>query len=118
MANTICHFELVTDDPTRCQKFYGSIFDWKFNNEGMPGYTMVDTGAQPGAGIFARPKEVPSPAMNVYILVDRIEETLEKVRKAGGTVINEKTPIPGIGHWAMFTDLDGICVGIFEPLKP
>lgn len=116
MANTICHFELMTADPARCRAFYGSIFDWKFNDEGMPGYTMVNTGGEPGAGIFAKPKDVPAPMLNVYILVNSIEETLGKVRTAGGHVINEKTPIPGIGHWAMFTDPDGICVGIFESL--
>lgn len=116
MANTICHFELMTADPARCRAFYGSIFDWKFNDEGMPGYTMVNTGGEPGAGIFEKPKEVSAPMLNVYILVDNIEETLGKVRNAGGHVIDEKKLVPGIGYWAMFTDPDGICVGIFESL--
>jgi predicted enzyme related to lactoylglutathione lyase len=117
MANAICHFEFMSNDPARSKKFYGSIFDWTFDDQGMPGYTMVKTGADPGGGIFEKPKEAPAPALNVYVLVENIEETLGKAKAAGGHVIKDRTPIPETGAWAMFSDPDGICVGIFEPLK-
>ena len=116
MAQTICHFEFMSNDPTRSRAFYGQIFDWKFDDASMPGYVHINTGAQPGGGIMAKPKEAPGPALNVYILVESIEETLGKVRRAGGTIIGEKTLIPGMGHWAMFLDPEGICLGLFEPL--
>ena len=116
MANTICHFEFVSSDPAKSREFYGKIFNWTFNADAMPGYTMVDTGGMPGAGIMAKPGEAPI-GLNVYIEVDSIEETTGKIRAAGGKVLFDKTPIPNVGHWAMFTDPDGICVGIFEGLK-
>jgi len=117
MAETICHFELMSNDPAKSRAFYSQIFNWKFKDEPqMGGYTMIDTGGEPGGGLFAKPAEVPKPSMNIYIQVQSIEETLGKVRRAGGKIISEKTQIPNIGYWAMFLDPDEICVGIFEPL--
>ena len=117
MANEICHFEFMSNDPARSRAFYGQIFDWKFDDQMMPGYTMIQTGKEPGGGLMEKPKEVPHTALNVYFMVGSIEETLGKVRKAGGSVIVERTPIPGVGHFAMITDPDGICVGLFETQK-
>ena len=33
----------------------------------------------------------------------------------GATVLSPKTPIPGIGFWAMFADPDGIPIGLLQP---
>ncbi len=117
MANTICHFEFMSTDPAKSRDFYGKIFDWKFDDSMMSGYTMIQTGSDLGGGLMAKPAEAPAPALNVYIYVDSIEATLAKVRSAGGKIIAEKTPIPNIGAWAMFLDPDGISVGIFEEPK-
>lgn len=117
MANTICHFEFMSTDPAKSREFYGKIFDWKFDDTRMPGYTMIQTGTDLGGGMMAKPAEAPAPALNVYIYVDSIDATLSKVRSAGGQIIAEKTPIPEMGAWAMFLDPDGICVGIYESLK-
>ena len=32
MPNPLCHFEFMTNDPVKCKKFYGEIFDWKFDD--------------------------------------------------------------------------------------
>jgi hypothetical protein len=118
MANGLCHFEFMSPNPGRSREFYSKIFSWKFNQAPeMGGYTMIETGAQPGGGMMEKPKEAPHPALNVYFMVDDVDAALTKVRGAGGKVINEKTPIPDMGSWAMFLDPDGICVGIFEPMK-
>ena len=65
MSNPLCHFELMTDDVARCKAFYGAVFDWKFDDEAMPGYTIVHTGQDPGGGVFARPKDAPHACLNV-----------------------------------------------------
>ena len=115
MANPLCHFELMTDDVARCKAFYGAVFDWKYDDVAMPGYTIVHTGQDPGGGIFARPKDAPHPCMNVYFTVGDIDKTLAKVAEMGGKVIVPKTPIPTVGHFAMFTDPEGIVIGIMRP---
>ena len=115
MPNSLCHFELMTDDVARCKAFYGAVFDWKFDDEAMPGYTIVHTGQDPGGGVFGRPKDAPHPCMNVYFKVDDVDKTLASAAKYGGKVLVPKTPIPGVGHFAMFTDPEGIVIGIMQP---
>jgi hypothetical protein len=115
MSNPLCHFELMTADPARCREFYGKVFDWTFDSSSMPGYTLVHTGQEPTGGVFAKPAQAPHPCLNVYFTVSDIDETLAKATKHGGKVLVPKTPIPGVGHFAMFTDPEGIAVGIMRP---
>jgi len=115
MANPLCHFELMTADPKRAKSFYGKVFNWKFDEESMPGYSLIDTGTEPTGALFARPEGAPGVCANIYFQVADIDTTLEKATGAGGTVVIPKTQIPNAGYFAMFTDPDGIAVGIMKP---
>jgi len=117
MANPICHFEFMSDDPEKCRQFYGSVFDWEFDDESMPGYTLIGTGSDPGGGLMKRPAESPGPCMNVYFLVDDIGDTLDKVQKAGGKVLVPETPIPNVGWFAIIADPEGLHFGVFKSLQ-
>ncbi|MEM7686170.1 MAG: VOC family protein [Pseudomonadota bacterium] len=44
----------------------------------------------------------------------KLEDTLDRVRAAGGTVISDPIPFP-FGRFAYTTDLDGNSIGLFEP---
>lgn len=114
MPNPLCHFELMTNDPQACQAFYGAVFDWQFDDESMPGYTLVNAGAEPSGGIFPKPADAPGVCVNVYFHVEDIDQTIEKVTGHGGTVVVPKTPIPNVGHFAMISDPEGIVVGIMQ----
>jgi len=116
MPNALCHFEFLTGDAARCKAFYGAVFGWKFDDASMPGYTLVETGHEPSGGILHDPLEN-SPCINVYFKVENIERILENARTNGGKVLVEKSPIPGIGHFAMFSDPDGIVIGIMQPVS-
>jgi predicted enzyme related to lactoylglutathione lyase len=105
----------MTLDPKKCKAFYGAIFDWKFDDESMPGYTLVNTGAEPTGGVFPKPDDVPVPCINVYFQVEDIEAVLAKVAELGGKTLVPKTQIPKVGHFAMFTDLEGTVIGILQP---
>ena len=115
MSNPLCHFELMTGDPSKCKAFYGAVFGWQFDDESMPGYTLVQTGHEPTGAIFQKPPEAPGVCVNVYFQVDNIEATLEKVGQGDGRVLVPKTEIPNVGHFAMFTDPEGIVIGIMQP---
>ncbi len=115
MPNPLSHFELMTNDPEVCKAFYGSVFDWQFDDASMPGYALINAGAEPTGGVFQKPEGAPGVCVNVYFQVASIEETLAKVTERGGTVLVPETEIPGAGHFAMFTDPEGITVGIMQP---
>jgi len=115
MANPLCHFEIMTGDPDKCKDFYGSVFEWGYDNATLPGYSLVDAGCEPTGGIFKKPDVAPGPCANIYFQVDDIDATLKKVEEAGGTVIVPNTEIPGVGHFGMFTDPEGIAVGVMQP---
>lgn len=114
MGAPLCHFEFMSDDPNRCKAFYADVFGWEYDDQSMPDYTLVKTGAEPGGGVLQRPAEAPCASLNVYFMVDNIDGTLRKVEQAGGQTIVPKTPIPNVGAFAMFTDPEGIVVGIFQ----
>jgi predicted enzyme related to lactoylglutathione lyase len=114
MGNPVVHWELMVGDLENAKAFYRSVFDWKIDDSGMPGYASIDTGSRPPGGMMARPESVPVCALNTYFAVDDIDSTLAKALAAGGSLIAPKTPVPGIGAWAMFTDPDGIPIGVFQ----
>jgi len=115
VGNPIVHWELMVSDTAKAKAFYSSVFDWEWDEATFPGYQGIRTGTEPPGGMMARPEMVPMSALNTYFGVDDIEATLAKATKAGATVVAPKTPLPGIGFWAMFADPDGIPVGLFQP---
>jgi predicted enzyme related to lactoylglutathione lyase len=50
----------------------------------------------------------------VYVGVEDLLTSLQKVKELGGKVIVEPMPIPGFGEFAMFQDPDGAMMGLFE----
>ncbi len=116
MSNPLCHFELMTNDPEKCKGFYGAVFDWTFDDQSMPGYTLVNAGAEPSGAVFPKPSEAPGVCLNVYFQVADIDETLSKATEHGAKVIVPKTQIPNnVGHFAMFADPEGIPIGLMQP---
>jgi len=115
MPNPLCHFELMTDDPEKCKAFYSKVFDWQFNAApGHDDYTLIDTGKEPGGGLMKRPDNCPVPMAGIYFQVDDVEATLAKVTEAGGQVVVPKTPVPGVGCFAVFVDSEHIGIGVFQ----
>jgi len=115
MPSPLCHFELMTNDLETCREFYGSVFDWSFDNATIPGYTLINAGSEPTGAIFSKPEDVPTPCVNVYFQVQDIEATIGRIREHGGTILVPKTQIPNVGHFAIFSDPDGMAVGIMQP---
>lgn len=113
MANPIVHWELMVDDVDRTKTFYRNVFDWQFRDAG-PEYTLIDTGTPPGGGILRRPPGVTMSSLNTYFDVADLERTVRAAVEAGGTVIVPRMEVPGVGWFAMFTDPDGIPIGVMQ----
>jgi uncharacterized protein len=119
----IVHFEIPTDDISRAQNFYNSTFGWQLDEmEGMD-YTIVRTvdvdeqqmPKEPGAingGMMKRSPATPSPVITIN--VDSINDSLKKVEGGGGSVVQPRQEIPGMGAFAYFKDTEGNVMGLWE----
>lgn len=114
MGNPINHWELMVGDVSKAKEFYSAVFDWEFDDSSYPGYALIKTGDGPGGGMMTQPDTAPGCALNTYFQVDDVETTLAKATGAGAVVLVPKTPIPGVGYWAMFADPDGIPIGLMQ----
>ncbi len=115
----ICWMELMLDDPVKVMPFYGDLFGWTFSapmdlNGGI--YRSFENGGEQLGGIFQRPSDVPPmlPAWMVYFSVPSVDAAVEKVTALGGSIVVEKTAIPGTGCFACIADPTGAHSHLFE----
>lgn len=110
----ITHIDIPVSDAGRAREFYAGLFGWQINEiPGFEGYPMWQAPNQiSGGGLAPRGEGFTQPRS--YVEVDSIDDTLTKVTSQGGTVVMEKSPISETSWWAIFTDLDGNVVGLYE----
>ncbi len=117
MGNPIIHWEFVVPDAEKARNFYRKIFDWRFDDKAFPGYTIIDTGQDPGGGLTVTGRPAPTAGLNTYFEVSDLRRTLSQVVELGGKILVPRTEIPTVGSYAMFADPDGIAVGVLQPIK-
>jgi predicted enzyme related to lactoylglutathione lyase len=115
--NPIVHFEIYADDPEKLATFYSTLFDWAI--EPVPGmdYRMVKTvdtdpkgvPTQGGinGGLIKRPDGFRTGAAVNYVNVDSIDASVKRAQDLGATVTKPRSPVPGMGWFAMLTDPQG-----------
>ena len=120
----VVHFEIPTDDLARAREFYGSIFGWELQD--MPGdtpYTIVMTSPVDdqqlptergtiNGGMMQRTAETPNTVLTIG--VGDVEVALKEIESGGGSIVQPKTDIPGMGSFAYFKDTEGNVVGLWE----
>lgn len=122
----VVHFEIPTDDLARAKEFYGAIFGWQLQTMqmGEGDYTIAMTTpvdektqmpTEPGAingGFTHRSSGTSSPIITID--VEAIDDTLKQIEAAGGSTVQARTPIPGMGAFAYFKDPEGNVMGLWE----
>jgi hypothetical protein len=121
----VVHFEIPVDDLDRAKAFYGNVFGWGLQTmEQMDDYTIAMTTAvdqqtqvptEPGAingGLMRRKADTPTPVVTVQ--VDSIDTALKQIDSEGGSTVQARTEIPGMGAFAYFKDSEGNVVGLWE----
>lgn len=120
MSNGFAHLELNTSDVAAARKFYTSLFDWKLNDMGAePPYLMISNvpKGSTGGGLTFAPKGVP-PAWLPYVEVADVAKSLAKAKKAGGTVMLDKTDIGQMGFIGVVIDPQGAAIGVWQKPAP
>ncbi len=113
MNHTICHFEIPAEDVKKLTSFYSKLFGWKIN-KAAEDYYLIDTGGV-GGGIIEKKHPNHQPAN--YILVESVEEYSKKAEELGGKVVMSKTPVPGMGWFAVLIDPEGNQLALWQDDK-
>jgi len=117
MGAPVVHFEIITKNAKGTQSFYKDLFGWEIDADNPMGYGMVDTKAGKGisGGIGGPPDDTYPGHFTIYIEVDDLQKTLDRVEQLGGKTVMPPSEIPGAKQpltIAMFTDLDGRLIGL------
>lgn len=110
--------ELSSPDTDASAAFYGELLNWSATEPGSEetgGYRMFQKDGKNVAGLMGHMQPGQPTAWSTYINVDDAEETAEKVKAAGGTVIVEPMDVMDIGRMAIFGDPTGAVFGVWQP---
>lgn len=125
MPNKPSHFiwyELMTADIDAAAKFYGAVVGWSVQSSGQPGvdYRQWSFGDETVGGLMKIPDEAAANGMRPiwlgYVDVRDVDDSVEKITQAGGTVYMPSTDIPGVGKIAMVTDPQGAAFYVMAPI--
>ena len=111
----VSHFELPADNPSRCMKFYESVFQWRFEKWAGPmEYWMIKTGEGPGIDGGLGPRQHPGQSPTNVIDVPNLDASARAILAAGGTETVPRMGIPGVGWLAYFADTEGNGFGVIQ----
>jgi predicted enzyme related to lactoylglutathione lyase len=117
-AGHFCWNELASKDPAASVKFYTQIGD--FTTKGMDmgtggTYHLLESGGQSRAGIMAQQMPNQAHTWLPYVQVASADQTADKAKRLGATVVVPPTDIPTVGRFAIFADAQGAATGILQP---
>jgi hypothetical protein len=116
MSNRVTHFEIPADDPEKAMTFFHTVFGWSFQRFGDQDYWLAQTGDSnaPGINGAIMKKRDPNQPITHSIDVADLDQKIQIIEEAGGTIVVPKTPIPGAGWFCFFKDPDGHIHGMMQ----
>lgn len=109
------HIDLPSDDLARAKRFYAELFGWEIAQlPQFPDYELFRTGPGDVGGAIGLRGETAPARPRIYITVDSIELALARTKELGGSVVVEKTEVPGMGWFAAINDSEGSEIGLWE----
>ena len=113
----IVHIELSSTNREADANFYHDLFGWEIQQIPDMNYATFATGKdEVGGGFNPVNNDNPAGTITVYINTDDLNATLQKVQELGGKIVQPCMEIPGIGDFAIFSDLTGNKVALLQPL--
>jgi uncharacterized protein len=114
----VVHFEIPAKDPKRAVEFYKAVFDWDIKKwEGPMDYYLAETGKKSDPGIDGAIMGMDGTAKSTVntVGVASLDDTVAKIKKAGGKQVTKKDEIPNIGMFCYCEDPEGNLIGVLEP---
>lgn len=119
-VNPVNWFEIPVQDLSAAKKFYESAFETELSDMEMGSNQMacfpMDMNSKGATGALIKgPQFTPSDVGSlVYLNVNDIEATLERIESGGGSTLMPKTSIGEHGFIAHFKDNEGNRVALHE----
>lgn len=110
----ICYLEIPANRAEDSARFYSEFFGWNVRQRGDGNIAFDDTGGISGTWVKESDR-TPEERTRIYIMVDSISESLERIERAGGKVVTPRTEIgQNMGAFAAFTDPVSNEFGLYE----
>jgi predicted enzyme related to lactoylglutathione lyase len=115
--SSVTHFEIYAENTAGLAQFYRELFDWKIEKTAGVDYFRIQTGPPGvpgiGGGLLNRP--IPGPRSWVhYVLVDSIDQTIERVQGLGGKLVRAKAAVPKTAWYAVLEDPEGNMFAVYQ----
>ena len=111
------NFEIYGPQPDQLAEFYRQVFDWQIEKMEGIDYWRVTTPASESnslnGGLTYR--TIPDfKGFMLYINVNSMDDTVEKILKLGGSVVRPKTAIPRTGWVTIVSDPQKNVFGVWQ----
>lgn len=113
----ICYIELPSRDIEESRNFYQSIFGWNTRQRSDGSVAFDDSVGQVSGTWRTDRKSSSETGMIVHIMIDDIEDTMQKIKDLGGTIV-QPVGMDAPEITAHFRDPSGNIFGLYqEPSK-
>src|SRR5215831_13781138 len=118
MGNAVVHFEIGGPDDQPLIAFYRQIFGWDLQPMPGGGYTLIDTRGGSGINGGIGKSQTGEPWSTFYVEASDLQEVLDRAESMGAKTVMPVTDFGGMVTIAMFTDPDGLLVGLVKSADP
>jgi predicted enzyme related to lactoylglutathione lyase len=119
---TFCWVELATTDANAAKSFYSQLFEWMFKDNPVSPemvYTMVQLDGKDVGGLYQMTPDMTGqgipPNWLSYVSVKSADETTEKAKTGGATVLNGPFDVFTIGRMSVIKDPTGAVFALWQP---
>ncbi len=116
------YFDLTAPDVAQARAFFENVLGWRFEKFDMP-YQSYRIQAGPASepeidGGIGSAKDTPlsggKPMTQVTVPVTNLDDVLARVVANGGSIVEQRLLIPGIGWYATCAEPGGLKFGLIE----
>lgn len=112
--------ELATTDLDAAFEFYSGLFGWKLDSDFDMGefgvYRLFSVEGRQIGGMYRKPDDMPAPPHWLhYVRVPSADEAADRVKAAGGQIMNGPMDVPGGDRVAACMDPQGAAFAVHAP---
>ena len=116
------YFDLSVENLKESRHFFENVFGWRFEKMPLPfEYYRIRAGDPEEPGIDGGIGEIKDltfgdgkPLSVVTVPVINLDASISKVKESGGSIVEPKTAIPGIGWYATCAEPGGLMFGMMQ----